>query len=208
MDQGQFTTTFIPKKPLTDVTPSGAQPVSRPVGLLSSISTILFFVTILIAGGVYFWKGYETKNVVVLADSIKKIEKTFEPELVTKLQSLDRQLKNGSTLVKGHTVVSPVFDLLESSTLKTVKFTKFDVVFDDVKGTQIKMSGEADGYRSIAQQSDVLGANSYLKDAIFSNFFLTPKGRISFDLSFGVKPDFVDFEKALISAPLEGVTTQ
>lgn len=204
MDQGQFTTTFIPKKPLADVTPAGAQPVSRPVGLLSSISTILFFVTILIAGGVYFWKGYETKNVVVLADSIKKVEKTFEPDLVTKLQLLDRQLKNGSTLIKSHVVVSPIFDLLESSTLKPVKFTKLDIAFDDIKGTQIKMSGETDGYRSIAQQSDVFGASSYLKDAIFSNFFLTPKGRISFDLSFGVKPDFVDFEKA----PLSGVTTQ
>ncbi len=204
MDQGQFTTTFIPKKPLADVAPTGAQPVSRPAGLLSSISVILFFVTILIAGGVYFWKGYETTNVAALADSIKKIEKTFEPELVTKLQSLDRQLKNGSILVKGHTVTSPIFDLLENTTLKSVKFTKFDIAFDSVKGTQVKMSGEADGYRSIAQQSDVFAASNYLKDAIFSNFFLTPKGRISFDLSFGVKPDFVDFEKA----PLSGVTTQ
>ncbi len=204
MDQGQFTTTFIPKKPLADVTPTGAQPVSRPVGFLSSISLVLFFVTLLMAGGVYFWKSYEEKNVIVLAESIKKIEKTFEPDLVAKLQSLDRQLKNGSVLIKGHTVISPVFDLLEVSTLKTVKFTKFDITFDDIKGTQIKMSGEADGYRSIAQQSDVFGANSYLKDAIFSNFFLTPKSKISFDLSFGVKPDFVDFEKA----PLTGITQQ
>jgi hypothetical protein len=204
MDQGQFTTTFIPKKPLAEVTPTSAAPVSRPVGLLSSISMILFFLTILIAGGVYFWKTYETKNVATLADSIKKVEKTFEPELVTQLQSLDRQLKNGSALVKNHGVISPIFDLLEVSTLKPVKFTKFDVVMDDTKGTIVKMSGEADGYRSIAQQSDVFGSNSYLKDAIFSNFFLTPKGRVSFDLSFGVKSDFVDFEKA----PLAGVTQQ
>jgi hypothetical protein len=146
MDQGQFTTTFIPKKPLAEVEPSGAQPVSRPVGLLSSISTILFFITLLLAGGIYFWKSYETSNVAVLADSIKKVEKTFEPELITQLQSLDRQLKNGSLLVKNHTVVSPIFDLLESSTLKQVRFTKFDVAVDDVKGTQVKMSGEAGGY--------------------------------------------------------------
>lgn len=202
MDQGQFTTTFIPKKPLAEVTPRSSGPVSRPVGFLSSISLVVFFITALLAGGVYFLKGYQEKNLAVLNESIKKIEKTFEPELVTELQALDRQLKNGSILVKNHTVVSPIFDLLESATLKSVKFTKFDVVFDDVKGVQVKMSGEADGYRSIAQQSDVFGANSYLKDAIFSNFFLNPKGQVSFDLSFGVRPDFVDFEKA----PLAGLT--
>ncbi len=204
MEQGTFSTTFIPKKPLAAPEPTGTKPVSRPVGLLSSLSTLLFFATILIAGGVYFWKSYETKNVAVLAESISKVEKTFEPQLVTQLQTLDRQLKNGGTLVKNHTVISPIFDLLESSTLKQVKFTKFSVAFDDIKGVQVKMSGEADGYRSIAQQSDVFGANNYLKDSIFSNFFLTPKGKISFDLSFGVKPDFVDFEKA----PLTGITTQ
>lgn len=204
MDQGQFTTTFIPKKPLAEVAPRSSGPVSRPVGFLSSISLVVFFITALLAGGVYFLKGYQEKNLAVLNESIKKIEKTFEPELVTELQALDRQLKNGSILVKNHTVVSPIFDLLESATLKSVKFTKFDVVFDDVKGVQVKMSGEADGYRSIAQQSDVFGANSYLKDAIFSNFFLNPKGQVSFDLSFGVRPDFVDFEKA----PLAGLTQQ
>lgn len=201
MDQGQFTTTFIPKKPLAETAPSAARPVSRPVGLLSSLTTVVFFLTLLIAGGVYFWKGYEEKNLAVLADSIKKVEKTFEPELIEKLQSLDRQLRNGSVLIKNHTVVSPLFDFLETSTLKQIKFTKFDVVFDEIKGTQIKMSGEADGYRSIAQQSDIFGANTYLKDTIFSNFFLTPKGKIAFDVSYGVKPDFVDFEKA----PLGGI---
>lgn len=204
MDQGQFTTTFIPKKPLTAPVSNEARPVSRPIGLLSSLAWVIFFITLLLAGGVYFWKGYQEKNLVLLSDSVKKIEKTFEPELVTELQALDRQLKNGSTLIKNHTVVSPIFDLLETATLQSVKFTKFDVVVDDIKGVTVKMSGEADGYRSIAQQSDIFGANSYLKDAIFSNFFLNPKGQISFDVSFGVRPDFVDFEKA----PLAGLIKQ
>ena len=64
------------------------------------------------------------------------------------------------------------------------------------------MSGEGDSYQSIAQQSDVLGSNTFLKNVLFSNFFLTQKGKISFDLSYGVSPDFVDFEKA----PLAGAT--
>lgn len=200
MEQGPFTTTFIPKKPLVQESASHGVPVSRPVGLLTTLSTLLFIVTILIGGGVYFWQSYETNNVKVLADSVSKVEKAFEPQLITQLQSLDRQLRNANALLTSHTVISPIFDLLESSTLKQVKFTKLDIAFDDKKGVSVKMSGEADSYNSIAQQSDILGANTFLTDTIFSNFFQTQKGRTAFDLSFGVKPDFVDFEKAPIAS--------
>lgn len=196
-----FTTTFIPKKPMNEPAENEMQPVSRPAGILSSLSVILFFITILIAGGVFFWEKAAAANVQTLADSVTKVEKNFEPELITQLQTLDKQLKNGNTLLKNHRVITPVFDLLESSTLKQIRFTKFDLVFDDAKGPLVKMSGESDGYRSIAQQSDLLGANAYLKDTIFSNFFLTTKGKVSFDLSFGIRPDFIDFEKAPLTNP-------
>ena len=207
MDQGQFTTTFIPKKPLGATPTGGGVPVSRPVGLLSTISTVLFFLTIAIAAGVYFYHQYETRNVAVLGESVERVQKAFEPQLITQLQSLDQQLRNANTLVRNHTVVSPVFSLLESSTLRQVKFSKFDFTLDESGNALVKMSGEADNYRSIAQQSDLLGANSFLKDAIFSNFFLTSTGRISFDLSFGMRPEFLDFEKAPIAGDPATATT-
>jgi hypothetical protein len=62
------------------------------------------------------------------------------------------------------------------------------------------MSGTADSYQSIAQQSDVLGSSTFLKNVIFSNFFLTPQGKVSFDLSFGLTPDFVNFATAPLAA--------
>jgi hypothetical protein len=68
------------------------------------------------------------------------------------------------------------------------------------------MSGVADSYQSIAQQSDVLGSNTFLQNVLFSNFFLNQKGQISFDLTFGVKPSFVDFEKAPLASAGQGAT--
>lgn len=207
--ENQFTTTFIPKKPLAQASEGTRTPVSRPVGLLSTISVIILFIAIAASVGVYFWKSIETKNVATLSESIAKIEKGFEPELITELQAVDRQLRNANTLVRNHTVISPVFDLLAASTLRPVRYTKFDIAFDETKGPQVRMSGEADGYPSIAQQSDILGASTYLKDTIFSNFFLTQRGRVSFDVSFGLKPEFVDFEKAPITnVPVVNPTIQ
>lgn len=198
--ENQFTTTFIPKKPMVPDTASDSAPVSRPVGLLSSISLILFFITIALGIGVYIWEQYEIKNVAVLATSVTTVEKEFEPQLITQLQSLDKQLRNANILLTNHTVASPIFDLLESSTLKQVQFGKFDYSVDSTNGVTIKMSGIADGYQTIAQQSDVLGASTFLKNVIFSNFFLTPQGKVSFDLSFGVTPDFLSFSTAPLSA--------
>lgn len=192
----QFTTTFVPKKPITQAVAPGSTPVSRPAGLLTSISTLLFFITLLIAGGVYFWQQFQAGNLVKLQESVATIEKTFEPQLITQLQTLDKQLNNANTVLKNHTVVSPVFSLLETSTLPQVRFTRFDMVNEEAKDAVVKMSGEADGYTFIAQQSDVLSKNTFIKDMIFSNFVLTQRGKISFDVSFSVRPEFTDFERA------------
>jgi len=192
----QFTTTFVPKKPITQQPEEGKKSISRPVGFLSTIVTILFFCTLLIAGGTYFWKQLQKGKMVRLQESVAAVEKTLEPQLITELQMLDKQLDNGNLVLKNHTVVSPVFSLLETSTLPQVRFTRFEMLFDEAKGPVVKMSGEADGYRYIAQQSDVLSTHTFIRDMIFSNFTLTAAGRVSFDVSFGVRPEFVDFEKA------------
>lgn len=204
--ENQFTTTFIPKKPMVpEASGSGSAPVSRPVGILSSLSLVLFFITAATAIGVYLWQQYETKNLATLSASVQNVQKEFEPQLITQLQGLDKQLRNANTLVKNHTVTSPIFDLLESSTLKQVQFGKFDYSADEKSGIQVKMSGVADGYQSIAQQADVLGSSTFLKNVIFSNFFLNLQGKVSFDLSFGLTPEFLNFQTAplaVIQAPV------
>lgn len=205
--ENQLTTTFIPKKPLMETPETGSRPTSRPVGFLSAISTILFLVTLALCAGVYFWKQYETSTVATLATSVTKVEKTFEPELITQLQILDRQLRDANGLLQNHTVLTPLFNALEASTLKQVRFNKFDVSFDPLNGTLVKMSGDADGYRTIAQESDVLGANTYLKNVLFSNFSLTQTGRVSFDLSFSLSPDFTSFVKAPIVTDANNIQT-
>lgn len=198
--ENQFTTTFIPKKPMVQEAVSSNAPVSRPVGILSSLSLVIFFITLALGGGVYFWEQYQVKKVALLADSVTKVEKEFEPQLITQLQLLDKQLRNANILVKNHSVASPLFDLLELSTLKQVQFGKFDYAVDEKAGIQVRMSGLADSYQSIAQQADVLGASTFLKNVIFSNFFLNPQGKVSFDLSFGITPEFLNFQTAPLAA--------
>ncbi len=191
-----FQTTFIPKKPIN------TEPVhvSRPVGLLSVIAFIILLITAGLGIGLFFYQQYLTDNTTKLEASILRAEKSFEPNLITELQMLDKRLMVSDALITKHTALSPFFTLLESTTLRSVRFAKFDFIASADGLPTIHMTGEADGYRAIAQQSDVFGEHAAVRDHIFSNFILTPKGKVSFDLLFRVSPDLLKF-KQVASAP-------
>ena len=61
------------------------------------------------------------------------------------------------------------------------------------------MSGIAIGYRSIALQSDLFAENKNLIDPIFSNLTLDNSGNVIFDLDFSVDPDFINYQKTLMT---------
>jgi hypothetical protein len=69
------------------------------------------------------------------------------------------------------------------------------------------MSGESDGYRSIALQSQALSQNANLGDTIFSNFTVTPKGRVSFDVAFTIPKGDLSFAKNIDNSPIQAVVS-
>ncbi len=191
-----FQTTFIPKKPIN---PEPVR-VSRPVGLLSVISFLILLITAGLGVGLFLYQQYLTDNTAELEASIARAEKSFEPNLIAELQMLDKRLTVSDALISKHTALSPFFALLEETTLRSVRFAKFDFLASEEGVPTIHMTGEADGYRAIAQQSDVFGEHVAVRDHIFSNFILTPKGKVSFDLLFHVSPDLLKF-KQVAAAP-------
>lgn len=190
MDQ-DFKTTFIPKKPIA---PEPVR-VSRPAGLLFTIAVLLFLIAGVAGAGAYFYEGYLVNQTSEYEVSIKRAEKSFEPNLITELQSLDKRLTVGDAVLAKHIVITPFFNILEQTTLRSIRFTKFDFSLTDEGKPVISLTGESDGYRAIAQQSDAFSENPFIRDHIFSNFILTPRGKVSFDLVFNINPDLLSFEK-------------
>lgn len=191
----EFRTTFIPKKPIAQPTVSSSAPVGKPVGILFVIAVVIFIISIVCAAGAYFYKSYQTKETAVLADSLVKVQKNLETNVVKEFTIMDKRLKNAETLVNQHTVVAPLFLALQKSTLPAVRYTKLDVSYDENKNLVTKLSGESDGYRSIALQSQALAQNTSFKNILFSNFVVTPKGRVSFDVTFSLPIADLAFDK-------------
>jgi hypothetical protein len=196
-----FQTSFIPKKPM--ITESVVS--TRPAGIFIIISIFVLFTALLATGGLYFYKLSIIKTVTEKETQLDIAKNSFEPSKITQLKVLDKRLNAASEILSHHIVITPIFKALSLITMKTVRYTKFSYNFaDSADGkssvVNIKMSGQAVGYRSIALQSDLFNTKDEAKnfiDPIFSNLTLDNKGNVLFDLEFSVDPSFVDYKQML-----------
>ncbi len=192
-----FQTSFIPKKPIIEervTTP-------RTVGFFTAVSLFILFTVLLSSAGLYFYKGVLNKNIAQMENDLNLAKNRFEPSKITELQTLDKRLRASSAILAKHIAVTPIFQALQTLTLKTIRYTKFsyEIGEDPSAKISVKMSGLAIGYRSIALQSDLFARNKNLIDPVFSNLTLDDKGNVLFDLEFSVDPSFVDYKQLLLT---------
>jgi hypothetical protein len=192
-----FQTSFIPKKPIVNERASS----SRPVGVFLIASLFILFTILLVTGGLYFYKGVITKSLADMENTLTLAKNRFEPSKITELQVLDKRLKASSEVLSNHITITPIFTALETLTMKSVRYTKFsyDIGSDPKANIDVKMSGTATGYRSVALQSDLFAQNKSIIDPVFSNLTLDNSGNVLFDLEFSVNPAFVNYKQTLLT---------
>jgi hypothetical protein len=192
-----FQTSFIPKKPIIK---ENAAYGGRPVSIFFILSLFIFFTVLIVTGGLYFYKGILVKKISNMEDTLNLAKNRFEPSKITELQTFDKRLISSSEILSKHITIIPIFNTLEQLTMKSVRFINFSYSLrnDDKITINVKMSGIAIGYRSIALQSDLFAKNKNLIDPIFSNLALDNSGNVLFDLNFSVDPSFVNYKQALM----------
>ena len=196
MDQN-FQTSFIPKRALAE------DRTERP----QSVNVFLFFGTILLLGSiagaifVFIYKNSLTTQVAQMSDNLKKSEAAFQSDFIQELQRTDLRLNAADEVLMNHVAVSPIFNELQSSTLKSIQYTKFAYsLAGEGTGAQVnvQMSGIGQSYSSIALEAIELGKNPYIQNPIFSNLAPNDQGTILFDLTFSIDPKFVMYEEAIV----------
>ncbi|MCD8494586.1 MAG: hypothetical protein LRY41_02535 [Candidatus Pacebacteria bacterium] len=198
----EFQTTFIPKQPLTPP-PTSSFATNKgvePIGIFSLIAGILFVAGLAMTGGAFAYE-YTLKNrIATMEESLARTEKAFEPSLIVELQRLDRRLSVANDLLRGHIAVSPVFRVIEESTLRQVKYDTFNFVFENSQAS-VTMSGIAQDYRTIAEQSLIFGSNRFINNHLFSKFALNTRGQVTFDVALNLSSDLVLFDRSLGRVP-------
>jgi hypothetical protein len=192
-----FQTSFIPKKPIINENTTYG---GRSVSIFFIVSIFIFFTVLVVTGGLYFYKGILVKKIASLQDTLNLAKNRFEPSKITELQNFDKRLISSSEILSKHITIIPIFNALEQLTMKSVRYTNFSysIGSEEKIVINIKMSGVAIGYRSIALQSDLFAKNKNLIDPVFSNLALDNSGNVLFDLDFSVDPSFVNYKQALM----------
>ncbi len=190
----EFQTSFIPKKTVIE----GPKKVKSGGGIVNLFSFVIFIVSLLSIGGAYLYRESVKTDITEFKKSLAIAKNQFEPSLITKLQILDKRLNAATVILDQHVAVSPIFELLQDSTLPTVRYSDFTYDIDSTTNlVNVEMKGEAKGYNFIALQADLFNENKFIKNPIFSDLVLDQNGNVDFNLTFSVDKSLVSYESFL-----------
>jgi hypothetical protein len=192
----KFQSSFIPKGPLA--TTGTATRISRDSGhsILGTLAVFVFTFAILLSLGVFGYEFYLKANISKMTGNLATAKQSLEPETIQKIADLDGRIISTKDLLENHIVLSPLFDYLESSTLKSVRFTQFQYLTTD-KGLELTMRGQARGYGAVALQSEIFNKSPYFRNPIFADLDLDDKGNVTFSFKANLDPSIVSYKKGV-----------
>ncbi|MFZ2038364.1 MAG: hypothetical protein WAV11_00260 [Minisyncoccia bacterium] len=183
-----FQTSFIPKKPMTvekSTTGSG-------INIFLVISVFIFIISIISSAGVYFWHTSLTEGLAGKVAALRKLQE--EPTTLSNIIAFDKQLNLTEKILNKHVAVSPILDYLGQNTAQDVRFKSLTFSYKDPTVTNIKMSGVARDFNTIAGQSDAFKRAGGFSNLIFSDFVPTLTGAVSFSLSADLDQSLTNYK--------------
>jgi len=129
-------------------------------------------------------------------ESFAEMQDDFDALTVETFVKLDKRIESAKKILGKHIAVLPIFDFLESKTLKNVRLKTVDVSFLENGSASLDIKGEAKNFSAVALQSDVFAESKELKNPIISDIDLTLTGGISFNFKSEVDPSFVLYKNA------------
>ncbi len=190
----EFKTSFIPKKPITRGEESAR---GEGVNIVLFIALIIFFATLIVAGGIYLYGAILERQESALSASIERAKRAVEPELVSGLVRIDSRIKSVREILNNHIAFSALFSLLEQLTLTSVSFDSFRYALEPDGDLMVRLDGVARSYSSVALQSVLFGENTFIENPIFSNLRLDNAGNVTFNFSANINRRLVEYKNTV-----------
>lgn len=190
---GKFQTSFIPKKPVV----SSDRARSSGMSLFMVVSIFIFVVSLALAGLVFAGQKYLSSQLEKDKESFAKAQEIFDSLTVETLVKLDKRIVSAKKILNKHIAILPIFNFLESKTLKNIRFNKVEMSLLENGGVLLDMKGEAKNFSAVALQSDVFAESKELKNPIISDIDLTLTGGVSFNFKSETDPSLVLYKNSM-----------
>lgn len=180
---------FIPKKSFEKPLYKRSGP-----GLFLIFSFLLLLLSGLIYGGTILYRNNLKKQIDLLSDSLKRAKAAFEFPLINELFNASEKINSSKIILEKHTTLAPVFNLLENSTLKDIRFNNFKYSLSEDQEPTVLMDGTAKSYSSLASQGEIFEKNKNIKNVSFTNLGLSDKGTINFTVTLILDPIIIAYK--------------
>jgi len=193
-------TSFIPKRPIISE-PVSVQRNSRSIGLFTLITFVIMIGTALSYVGIYLYQKQLLDQKANLGTSITEAQNEIGTDFLLEVKRLNDRIEGVRDLLKTHVVVTPIFDALQRTTLRSVQYKTFGyaLVSDSLTKQHlvtVTLTGTTKSYSIIALQSDAFTENPLIKNPVFSGLSINEKtGAVDFKLVFDVNIQDLSFEK-------------
>ena len=159
----------------------GRVPHRRPhFNILGFIGMVVFLCGMILAVGVYLYKGFNEKSLESKKQELQQLKSAFSEDDIAELRALDRRIKVTHALLDGHLSPSVVFDALELRTQHDVSFTDFSYEQRESGSVEIVLEGTALRFNTVALQSRQLADAKVLASTIFSGLSVDEDGVVHF----------------------------
>ncbi|MEK7066229.1 MAG: hypothetical protein AAB965_01485 [Patescibacteria group bacterium] len=191
--EGKFQTSFIPKKPVV----SAARTRGSGMSLFMVVSIFIFIVSLALAGLVFGGQRYLKTELEKEKVSFSKAQEDFDSVTVETFVKLNNRIESGKKILGKHIAILPIFDFLESKTLKNVRFANVEISSLENGGAKIDMKGEAKNFSAVALQSDVFAESKELKNPLISDIDLSLNGAVTFNFTGEVNPSVILYKNTI-----------
>lgn len=198
----KFQTSFIPQRPINTglKLPSSKGSASKTVNIFNIIATVVFIATLLILVGLFVYKKVLNNQITQEGKSLTDARNAFDFGSIQNLVNVSTRLNATKQLLSNHIAVSGLFNLLQSLTVQKVSFNNFTYNRKD-RIFSVSMSGEAQGYDTIAAQANIFAQNSFIQNPSFSNFDLSSNGNVTFKFDATIDPGLVSYKQTVAAIP-------
>lgn len=191
----KFQTSFIPKSSVVMKTTDIKSPTT--VTLLPIVATVMLILSILSAGGIFFYQQYLGRKIIQANDALVLAQAAFEPKIINELMLVSDQIKSVKELLEKHIIVSNLFTIFQSSTIPSVRFTTFTFERKENGLITVGIEGEGASYSHVAKQAEILSSSDFVKNVFFSRLSLNDKNIVIFKLSADVDDKAISYQEAL-----------
>lgn len=184
---------FIPKQPLTPVSSAPKKRKSKSIDLFMIIAVVIFVASLIGAGGAFVYERFTLSRIETKRNALEEVQKNLNPELIKEMVRYDTRIKKSAELLNSHVLLTPFFEVLDKSTVRSVQFTTLDILRAEDGNFVATLEGITTSYANIALQSDELGKVDHFLDPIVSDFKLNEDGQVQFKITLKIDSTLVSF---------------